>query len=530
VTSSARAKGRDAIARTLLAAVCLCLLPALPAAAGSDADVDSVLEGFDDDDEVLDGFDDEGDAIDGFDDDGPDSGTDGESGSADEPFWDLSGSVALGMSINYLDHEAFAGVGETTDYLGVQRLRTRLNLQLDLDLPCEWSARISGFGYYDFAYLANGRDEYTEDTLDLYEWEFDFQEFWVQGNLLEDVDLKVGRQVVNWGRSDSLRVLDVLNPLDNREPGLTDIEDLRRTVSMVKLDYYVGDWSFTAIALPEMRFDLNPTLGNDFAPVVETLGTVETFFFPKDRPKESFHNTEWAGRIKGIFPGWDISLHGAYLWTNQDVLRPVLTIIPPDEMNPEGDFSFDGTVLRPGRFWMVGSGANYIVGSFLFKAEVAYLGSLDYTTSTHFMVPVGEEIVGVDAPTGNVERDRLDVMGGIEYYGFTNTTIALEIANRHIFGFRSDMRPLFKIREDSVETALRITRTFLREKLEVTALGIVYGTQAQDGSIVRLEARYDLLDALELGGGIVLYQRGDTPFFETIPRNDRIFLELRYSF
>jgi len=301
-------------------------------------------------------------------------------------------------------------------------------------------------------------------------------------------------------------------------------------LTMAKIDYYCGDWSFSGLAIGEMRFNLNPPLGSDFAPVVETLGTAETFFFPRDRPEESFDHTEWAGRIKGIFPGWDVSFHGAYLWTNDDVLRPELTIIPPDEMNPMGDVSFDGTVLRPSRFWLAGAGTNYIVGSWLFKAEVAYLGGLDYAVSTQLMVPVGEEVVTVYAPSGNVERDRLDVMGGIEYYGFTNTNIALEIANRHIFGFRSDMRPLFKLREDSVETALRITRNFLNERLEITLLGLVFGTQAQDGSIVRFDARYDLRDALELGGGIVLYQHGDTPFFDTVARNDRLFLELKYSF
>ena len=114
-----------------------------------------------------------------------------------------------------------------------------MNLQLDVDLPWDWKGRVAGFGFYDWAYFANGRDDYTDDVRDIYEWEVDFQEVWVQGSLLDDLDLKVGRQIVNWGRSDTLRVLDVLNPLDNREPGLTDIEDLRRPVSMVKADYYL---------------------------------------------------------------------------------------------------------------------------------------------------------------------------------------------------------------------------------------------------------------------------------------------------
>ncbi len=53
---------------------------------------------------------------------------------------------------------------------------------------------------------------------------------------------KVGRQIVIWGRSESLRVLDVLNPLDNREAGRVDIEDLRRPLAMVRVDAYQKLW------------------------------------------------------------------------------------------------------------------------------------------------------------------------------------------------------------------------------------------------------------------------------------------------
>ena len=102
--------------------------------------------------------------------------------------------------------------------------------------------------------------------LDDYEWEADLQDSYLEGPLLESLDLKIGRQVVNWGRSDTLRVLDVLNPLDNREPGRADIEDLRCSVGMVKLDWHIGrSWRITGIAIPEMRFDDLPSFGTDFS-------------------------------------------------------------------------------------------------------------------------------------------------------------------------------------------------------------------------------------------------------------------------
>jgi hypothetical protein len=495
-------------------------------------DLDDVLGGFDDEaGEPSEGFVEDSDTDDilgGFDDELGEGKAPSKAEGPEDRFWELTGSVSLGGSVNYLKHDAFAGPGRSTDYGGLQRLRTRLNLQLDVDLPFEWKGRLAGFGFYDWAYLANGRSNYTSDVLDMYEWEVDFQEVWVQGSLLDDLDLKVGRQIVNWGRSDNLRVLDVLNPLDNREPGLVDIEDLRRPVAMVKADYYLGHWALSAIAIPEIRFSLNPPFGSDFAPVLTSLGTLEAFVAPEKIPDESFSNTEWAVALMGIFSGWDVSLHYARHWRDLPYLKPVIAIIPNPPPDPP-DVSLAGTKLRHSRLTLVGSGANYTLGSWLFKAEIAWIDGIDYTTSTLVdLRPFGFGFV--DVPTGNVEKSRLDFMGGIEYYGFTNTNIALEIANRHIFGFRNDMKPLFGTKENMLETALRITRTFMNERLELTAVGIIFGSYAQDGSIVRLDFRYDLRDALELGGGIVFYQEGDFAPFDTIKRNDRFFFEIKYSF
>ncbi|MCZ6783138.1 MAG: hypothetical protein O7G30_07475, partial [Proteobacteria bacterium] len=138
-----------------------------------------------------------------------------DEGSDVDRWWDLDGSVAVSSSVNYLSHESATG----DDFTGLSRLRLRLNLQLDVDLPREWDLRVSPHIWYDLSYVINGFGNFTAAVRDDYEWEGDFQDSYIEGPILESLDLKVGRQVVNWGRSDSIRVLDVLNPLDNREPG-----------------------------------------------------------------------------------------------------------------------------------------------------------------------------------------------------------------------------------------------------------------------------------------------------------------------
>ena len=69
------------------------------------------------------------DVLGGFEDEAPAPGA--ESANAEtERIWDLSGSVEMSGSVNYLSHRSDTG----TDYAGLQRLRNRANLQLDVDL------------------------------------------------------------------------------------------------------------------------------------------------------------------------------------------------------------------------------------------------------------------------------------------------------------------------------------------------------------------------------------------------------------
>ena len=103
----------------------LLVIAQLPLAMGrARADeMDDVLGGFDDEESEI--FDADPSAVDAVE--------------QERPSWDLDGSYELSASINYLDHDSSSG----SDYTGVMRLRNRLNLELDFELPRDWEARIS---------------------------------------------------------------------------------------------------------------------------------------------------------------------------------------------------------------------------------------------------------------------------------------------------------------------------------------------------------------------------------------------------
>jgi hypothetical protein len=483
-------------------------------AAAQDDDMDAVLGGFDD---------------------APPESAETAPADAEPELFELGGSVEFSVSYNYRGHRSATG----TDYVGFQRLRTRLNLQLDVALPQDWKLRLAGYGFADPAYLIYGRDDYSEAVLDRYELDADFLESWIQGRLTPELDVKLGRQVVIWGRSDTIRVLDVINPLDNREPGRVDIEDLRRPVGMLRTDYYRGPWSISALAIPEIRFDLDPPTGSDFA-IDSALGSgsgAPSVVTLHESIPDDFSNWELALALNGTFEGWDISFHGA--WFFEDRPHVVNSTRPEDQIEfatPGGPLPV-GIRLGHGRQWLVGGGGNYTFGSWLAKAEFAYIGGVDFCDEFPRSddpnppppppLPPGAALL----PCLGEEKDRIDAMLGLEYYGIENATVALEVANRRLLDFESSLRGAVDFaQQNTEEIAFRYTQSFFREKLDVTLLAYVLGYRAQDGAILRLSADYDLRDALVLSGGILLFESGDTIPLSQWGRNDRLFFGIKWSF
>jgi len=471
---------------TLLLWLWLCLA-ITPVAAAEESGLDSILQGFDEPtepaekttgepslDAVLGGFEDE-------------TASPLEKASILEVKrpWQIGGSFTLASSYNYA-HEVPAE-GET-DYRGLSRLRGKLNLELDADLPLNWRAHVAGYGFYDAAYSINGRDDYTDAVLDEYESEAELGEAWLQGRLSSRADLKLGRQIVVWGKSDNIRITDILNPLDNREPGMVDIEDLRLPLAMARLDYYVGDWGISAIAIPEIRFNKNPPYGSEFFPAETPL--------PYERiPEDGGRNTEYAVAANGIFSGWDLSLYWAQHF--DDNAHPVYADSVPQ--------------MQHNRLTMTGLAGNVAVGNWLFKGEAAHFSGLSYAS----------------LPTASLTRT--DTLLGIEYAGFSETTLSLEIANRHINGYD---RALSNegIEEDLWQTALRYQGDFMHARLHLLALVSLFGERLDEGGFGRYSAAYDIADALTLTGGIVSYESGTQPPFAAIADSDRLFLDIKYSF
>jgi len=438
--------------------LCLLLVTALYA-----DESDALLEGFDDA-PVAEQAADESDALlDGFDDEVSSEET----------------TLVKQVQKNYnfegkITQSAAYSIDNEKPHDGLSSFKSTLFLEYNYDLPKSFKLKMNANAFYDFAYAIKGRDDFTAEDKDALESEVELFDAYIQGSLSDKLDIKLGRQVVVWGKSDSIRITDVLNPLDNRRPAMVDIEDLRLPSGMVKLDYYHDNWRISPIMIVEQRFNKNPPFGGDFNPSpVKSPG------------QHTPASPSYALDIAGEFSGFDVNFYLASIYAQDELGLPF--------------------IKHDKKMQMFGTALNYVYESWLFKGEFAYK----------------QDFVFLQSPQNSY--DRVDSLLGVEYKGIADTTLSYDIANKHM----TQKSPLFE--QDSYQHAFRATSDFLNATLHANYLVSLFGKKLDEGGFQRAWFKYDIADGIATNVGFVDYIGGDT-LFDAIEDNDMLFVDVSYSF
>ena len=202
------------------------------------------------------------------------------------------------------------------------------------------------------------------------DYDLEFNELTFQGTFNNNIDWKIGRQIVVWGKSDNIRIVDTLNPLDNTAFGMVDIKDLRLGRNMTKLDYYFSNWALSGIILHENRYSKMAKYGSDY------------YLRPNIAPpSNALRNNGLAISLAGNFQGQDVAFYAS----NQYI---------------------DNTNYRSNMF---GFAYNKVIDNILLKTELAYFDNYD----------------------NDLIASTTDSLAGFEYTGISDGSISFELANKN---------------------------------------------------------------------------------------------------
>ena len=437
---------------------------------------DDLLEGFDEPaqakskvDDVMDGFDDApsadagDDIMEGFD----------EPSQVSENDTQESLLQRYGLEGKFTQSAAYSFHNDAP-HDGLSALKSLLFLEYNYDLPKGYKLKINGNAFYDFSYLIKGHDDFSPEDVDVLESEIELFDAYVQGSLSDKLDIKLGHQVVVWGKSDTIRITDVINPLDNRRPAMTDIEDLRLPEAMVKLDYYHDNWRISPIMIVQQRFNKNPPFRGDFNPS------------PKKFPvQHKPHSPSYALNVAGEFSGFDVDFYLADIYAQDELGLPFIN--------------------HSKKMKMFGSALNYVYESWLLKGEFAYKKDFRFLQ------------------TGDATFDRVDSLIGFEYNGIADTKLSYDFANKHM----TQTNKAFE--QDTYQHAFRATSDFLNATLHGNYLIALFGEKLDEGGFQRAWVKYDIADGISANLGLVDYI-GGSKMFDAIDDNDMLFVDVSYSF
>jgi len=387
-----------------------------------------------------------------------------------------------GLTGKFTEQIAYAYQGNTP-HDNLNSVKSSLLLDYDYKFANNWRIKTNAKAYYDAIYDIRN-ENYSKDELKEQYHEIELFDAYVEGSITDNIDLKLGRQVVVWGRSDTIRITDILNPLDNRRPGMVDIEDLRLPVAMTKFDFFFGDWRITPMAILEQRFSKNPAFGAAFNPAKDPH--LET---------KDYNDITYALSIGGEFYGRDINFYAARVYDNAGYIK--LGTKPTSVHNKVNMF---GTAL------------NILSGSWLIKSELAYFHGLKYTS------------------TQEKKFTRVDTLIGLEYKGISDTMISYDVSMKHLnhYDNRLQKEPL-PIDKNTYQHAFRVSADFMNSTLTANYLISLYGKHLNEGGFQRAWIKYELGEGIYTNIGVVDYI-GGSKRFDSIKDNDMIFADISYSF
>jgi hypothetical protein len=339
------------------------------------------------------------------------------------------------------------------------------------------------------------------------------------------LDIRIGRQQVVWGTTVGMKILDIVNPDDQREYVLDDFADSRIALWMLKAEWSPKvNGTLQFLFIPDFRNNFIAPAGSPFTYRAVTLGAerlapLEEIGFhvsqENKKPGRSFENSKVGLRWLDVYKGFEYSLN----WLHGYEYSPYKNVIT-------------GAILPriiESRYAQV----EYWGGSFTKTFASGTLRGL--TTRGEFVYTHGHKNgYGTDGSQEGVAKvDMWKSALVLERYVVTNWLVEFQyimmgLSREREKGYRFLLGPTQGVM-DQVETflTLMVSTDFFHERLKAKTL-VVYG----DNYDWRISPRFDfeVTDKINIAfGGHLFYGHSDGLNGE-FRDNDEVFTELRFGF
>ena len=311
----------------------------------------------------------------------------------------------------------------------------------------------------------------------------------------EMLALRVGRQVVSWGKADDIQITDVLNPRDETNVVAADYNESKLGVDAVRLSLLTDKTQVDAYWIPFFTPSILPLAkGNPLHSHVfpEEVDGVQIHYPEKyddfDLPEKRLSKSELALRASAYTSVADLSLYGFYGWDDLPIIRYNPDIVFGDgEDMPATSYSIDVTGEYK-RMYMIGADAAIPAGDFVFRLEGAYF------PMRHFQTNANSQLFMYNDETRPASKKKHQLLGlaGLDWTPSGGWTITAQYVADGVIDYDSDLDR----NEFQHQATLSIEKSILNETLTIMASGALDLWDFSSAS--ELELDYKLTDAITL--------------------------------
>ena len=320
------------------------------------------------------------------------------------------------------------------------------------------------------------------------------RELYIQAGY-ETFSLKLGSQIIVWGKADTAAITDVVSPRNLSEFIFLDLEDSRFGQFALSADIYRESVNAFFFVSPYPDTDEMPDRGTRYDRELPGLD-----LFTLRRAEPGFGDLEYGIRLDKGFAKVEVSLMSGRFHVNSPVYHVT------------GEFVDASPALLEDypAYTMVGSAATHAMESILLKLEVAYKDRFPL------------QGIGSNGAYVLVESDLIDASAGLEYNAGGRYLMTFEISNRHIL---DDVAALSGYDRDNASFYYTFGKDFLNQTL---AFEYVLYYNINDRNIIH-DARltYDLTDSIEMRASYALFDiRDENSLLWQYRNEDRVTLEV----
>ena len=328
----------------------------------------------------------------------------------------------------------------------------------------------------------------------------------------DNMDLRIGKQQIIWGKADGMFITDIVSPKDLGEFLLRDFDEIRTGITSLKANYYLGDNTVEMVWIPTFTPTIMPDETSIWSRIPEFPLPITIDESQKEIPAR-LENSEGFIKFSGMSSLLDYEIMAGTMWDDDPTLH-IIPIITVDNPTPSG------LMLFPIHHQLTLAGGSFSseLGGFIFRGEGAYYMGKQFSALNPNQM---------NLPTSLLEKDYVHYLIGTDF-SIGTAWFSTQFIQRAILDY-DDM--IVQEELDNTMTFLA-NRTFLQETLTLQLFGYV-GLNNED-ALIRPSLTYDVADGFEILAGANIFIQNDesetTGLFGHYDENDMVYLKVKYSF